>query len=590
MNRREALVAVLLSLGLAGLLAPFARMGVDPHHDGIMLKPALDVLSGQVLFRDTFTQYGALSTYLQAAALWFEPSLLSLRFMTVAAYALTLFFLYSAWRLILTPALTVLSCGLFILFIPCYEKNWLGQYWMMLSWSSVYALMFQSIGLYALLQIIRDTQAVRWGAVLGVTCASAFWCRQPIGMIMTGCAGVSWLALRRAGWAPVNSSRRSILGGFFAGFVVVNALLLGSIVITGALSEWWYQNFVWPSRWAQGSENVSWNLFVSYFVHPRAGAGLLALLLAAAAPGLLHRFGVGLTPRRLLLYYLGLAGVLAWQHERVLGLLGLREGGWTVLIPLVVVAVAVSSLARVFRPRDAPKTTEYYLVAALAAQAVGSLLQYYPVPDPWHILWSLAPAFGLVVHIFWRGSRWPAPVAALVLAIAFLPAVGAKISSARQALARPLVTLDRPTVLRGLRVPAEEAQSFGRIMAQLEQIEHYRPGIPSALIGNDALFLCLTNNRANPTPYYVTWIGLADQAANLKRWSYIQSVRPLMFLHRARWNAVNDFYRRARYVPLLYDPEEVLEIAVPQELADAMGVTAYGAPRAHGSVNPAPKP
>lgn len=34
---------------------PFARLDVDAHHDGAMLKPALDVLAGQVLFRDTFS-------------------------------------------------------------------------------------------------------------------------------------------------------------------------------------------------------------------------------------------------------------------------------------------------------------------------------------------------------------------------------------------------------------------------------------------------------------------------------------------------------------------------------------------------------
>ena len=86
MNRRDALVASLLAAGLMALLFPLSRLGVDAHHDGIMLKPALDVLAGQVLFRDTFTQYGALTTYLQAAALWIQPGLLSLRFMTVAAY------------------------------------------------------------------------------------------------------------------------------------------------------------------------------------------------------------------------------------------------------------------------------------------------------------------------------------------------------------------------------------------------------------------------------------------------------------------------------------------------------------------------
>src|SRR4051812_26601218 len=107
MNRRDVAVAGGLVVVLAAFLLPIARVGVDPHHDGIMLKPALDVLSGQVLFRDSFMQYGALTCYLQALALWFSPTLLSIRLLAAAAYVVTLLFLYSAWRMILPRSLAV---------------------------------------------------------------------------------------------------------------------------------------------------------------------------------------------------------------------------------------------------------------------------------------------------------------------------------------------------------------------------------------------------------------------------------------------------------------------------------------------------
>ena len=113
-----------------------------------------------------------------------------------------------------------------------------------------------------------------------------------------------------------------------------------------------------------------------------------------------------------------------------------------------------------------------------------------------------------------------------------------------------------------------------------------RPDIPTALIGNDALFLSFTGNHINPLPYYVTWAALTDEADKLKRWSYILEVRPLMFFHKANWSAVNDFYRGSRYVPIAYITDEALEIAVPQELADAMGVTTYGAPKKTDAPNP----
>ena len=44
----------------------FSCIGVDELLDAIMFKPAIDVAEGKMLFRDTFTQYGALTTLLQA--------------------------------------------------------------------------------------------------------------------------------------------------------------------------------------------------------------------------------------------------------------------------------------------------------------------------------------------------------------------------------------------------------------------------------------------------------------------------------------------------------------------------------------------
>ena len=118
MNRSDAWIGGLLAAGFMAVLLPFARLVVDLHHDGIMLKPALDVLSGQTLFRDTFMQYGALSCYLQALALWLHPTLLALKLQAVAAYGVSLFFLYGAWRQILPRSLAILSCGLLVLFFP----------------------------------------------------------------------------------------------------------------------------------------------------------------------------------------------------------------------------------------------------------------------------------------------------------------------------------------------------------------------------------------------------------------------------------------------------------------------------------------
>jgi hypothetical protein len=577
-HRRDLFYASLAATGLAILLVPFARIGVDPHHDGIMLKPALDVLAGQTLFRDTFMQYGALTCYLQVAALWIQPTLLCLKLMTATAYVATLLVLYATWRLLLPRSLTLLSCGLFILFLPAYEKNAFGEFWVLLPWSSVLALLLQSLGLYALLQVIRHEQAVRWAVTLGLACAGAFWCRQSVGVFLIGAVAVIGLALHWTGWRPAQHCPRQLLLWTGAGLAGVSGLLLGVIVFSGAAPEWWYQNFTWPRQWALSPATVTWPIITKVFLHPTTGAALLGLGFAAVLPGLVRRFWPAFPTRGLWLYFSFLAAVLLWQRELVLRALALREGGWPVVFPLLILLHTVVSLTRGVATRAQPQSGEHHLVAAFSALSLASILQYYPVPDPWHVFWSLAPAFGLCVHAFWRWSGWSAPVVTGVILLALLPALSEKNRAVRECLAQPWVTLSAPSVLRGMRVEPELAQRFGYITAALAPVLRAHPALPSALIGDDALYLCFTDNRTNPTPYFVTWQGLASNEENQRRWDNIHRIRPLIFLLNFPGEAADDFYQRAHYVPVLYARQAGWEVAIPRELSLAPGDRSEGQP------------
>ena len=574
MNRRDVLIAGILTAILVALLLPLASLGVDPHHDGIMLKPALDVLAGKFLYRDSFTQYGALTTYLQALTLALQPTLLAVRLATVGLYAATLFCLYAAWRLILPRSLTVVACVLFILFNPAYEAEpWNYEPWMLLPWSSVYALMFQAVGLYALFRVIRGDRLERWGLVLGLACAAAFWCRQPVGVMMTGSLIAIWPALHWTGWVPAQSSKRVILGRILGGFFAVHAVLFGGFALNGALSAWWYQNIAWPARWSQA---MVWMDTLVFFAHPAEAVGLVGLVLALAVPRLVKSFRPNLPAAVWAAYFVALAGVLIWQHEWLLRVIAMREGGWSFVMPLLLVGFAISVLVGAVRQRGAPQSAEYYLSAAWAAFGLGSLVQYYPMGDSWHMFYALAPVFGLFVFVVWRWSGRSVPVVTAVFTALLLPAVYFKVRSIPPVLNRPLVTLAKPALLRGMKVPPEQARYLDQITDTLALVELLHPDMPAALIGNDALYLCFMRNQATPIPYYVTWQGLANQEQNLQRWDYIQRTRPVMILQKARWEAVDDFYRRSRYVPLLFVPEELLEIAIPQELADAAGLKIYG--------------
>ena len=65
---------------VALMFLPFVRLGVDPHHDGIMLRPALVLARGGVIHRDAFSQYGPMAAWVQGiGVLVFGPTLFAIR-------------------------------------------------------------------------------------------------------------------------------------------------------------------------------------------------------------------------------------------------------------------------------------------------------------------------------------------------------------------------------------------------------------------------------------------------------------------------------------------------------------------------------
>ena len=119
----------------------FSIFGVDAHHQGIMFKPALDVAHGQMLFRDTFTQYGAMTTLLHALVLkLFGDHLLLIQIQTAIFYGFISICLWYLWRPFLSKWLTTVSVLIWLFIAPYFV-------WTMLPWSSVPALLFQLLSL-----------------------------------------------------------------------------------------------------------------------------------------------------------------------------------------------------------------------------------------------------------------------------------------------------------------------------------------------------------------------------------------------------------------------------------------------------------
>ena len=118
-RRRQWLIPLSTALAAAAFLWPATRQAYDHHHDGLVLKTSMDVASGSVLFRDTFTQYGPLTTYLQAGALkLFVATLPVLRQSATVALAIGAASWALAWSRFMPMALALASFGLWLLFFP----------------------------------------------------------------------------------------------------------------------------------------------------------------------------------------------------------------------------------------------------------------------------------------------------------------------------------------------------------------------------------------------------------------------------------------------------------------------------------------
>lgn len=546
--------------------APFAAVGLDPHHDGIMLKPALDVAAGQVLFRDTFSQYGPLTTWLHALVLRISPGLLGLKLATVGADSLALGIFYLVWRSILPRSLALLSALMFLLLNPVFDAKCPVQ-----PWSSDVAMLFQAVAWLALVRTIDGTRPVPWAILLGGASAAAFWCRQPVGLSLIGTLAVVAAGLLVAGWRGRGGGTSGWVAILAAvgGLAAASGLVLGYLWGNDALSAWWLQNIVWPRRWAMDAGTELMPRFSRYSLPPVRG-GVLAIGLACALappharrrwpglPGWVDWSGLG--------FAIVAAAALGMRSVRVLDV---QVGGWRVVLCAAVTMLAVSRLVTLL-PRFAPsRPPDYCVSAALAAVALASLTQFYPMPCQRHAFWALAPAAGVAVYALWRVTDCDPRLLAATLLLALPTNAWSAFESGRSKMRAVPVTLAEPQVLLGIRVDAGAAASVRHMADILGRMERSDPARPFVLIGNDALPLACVGNRRNLSPYFVTWPGLMPAEAEAAWWERFASERPFLVLETRPRNPLWSAASAARhdYAVVAETPDGKLVFLAPAEAA-----------------------
>lgn len=565
-TRGELVVASAVTVFITWLWLPFARMGVDMHHDGIMLKPALDVLNGQVLFRDTFSQYGPLTTLIQVIGLWVSPTLLMLKMMSVAAMTTALFFFYAAWREVLPRALAVVAAVLAGVLVPFFHPGWI-----VMPWSSDYAMLFQAVALFALLKALFTGDG-RWGWLCGVAMAATFWCRQPVGLTLIIAAGFTLVAAVATGWrAPGERGTWRVFGGVTGGVLAVSALMVGGMALNGALPYWWEQNIAWPRRWADPAIR-GFNLLEGQFgdltLNPRAVLALVVGLVTTLAPWLAGRI-IGREPsgKVVAIYWavLLVAAWVGWWSWRAWFIV--PGAGWSLLAPAVIVAMCLVVVVQavIARIKGVRPGVVFFQTAALAGLSLASLAQYYPVPCPRHVFWALAMGCGIFVLALWKWTRVPVWAVAAGLGLLLTPAVLENRGWAGYVLREPGVVLERPAVLAGIKMGALEADFCMWLDDVHAEIERMAPGRGVALFGDDAFLVVPARTLRNPGPYHVSWFPAMPPEEQRFRWSWILENRPALLVHIKTTNPVASFAENEGYYSAAGYAAARVEVFVPVE-------------------------
>jgi 4-amino-4-deoxy-L-arabinose transferase-like glycosyltransferase len=421
-DRGALLGTFLLSLVFNAAFAPLGMM--DFNHEAVLLIPAIDLVDGKMLFRDSFSQYGPVPIILQAIAIsLFGKYVIVAKLQVALAYAITSVALYASWRLILGMRLALLSVLLWNLLTYHFLH-------VFLAWASAYALMFQCVGLFLIMRFaISGNRLLLIG--VGACVMLAILSKQNVGFYFFGATVASLVVVAVAKRRPLLTALPDPVV-LLLGMGLVLAPYLAWLDRYDAIGAWWLDNFIWPRRWSA----VYSEQFSLWAVLDRLTAFRIVGSDPYSIPARRPDFVFVLMPLMTL-------GITAY-----LGRLALRGDD------------------RAFLP---PTLT-------LCLVSLASWLQFFPIPGIGHVWWSCAPMFGLFVWVTQRLSqRFMEPAVqhraiAIVLVLVFAVPVFHRIN---YFLAHQVFTAERYVIergdnpLRGMILSAPMSKFVGQVEAAI---------------------------------------------------------------------------------------------------------------------------
>lgn len=478
----QPLMVFLAMFGISGYLS---TIGVDPHHDGIMLKPAIDFAEGKILFKESFSQYGALTVLLQGGAVKiFGEYLIVIRLLTAFFYGMTGFFLWLIWRRFLPGWLTNITCLIWIMLAPEYFTDF---YY--LAWSSIYALFFLTLASYFLILYI-EKQSLLFVFFSGAFSVLAFWCRQPVGVFLCFSILIYLILLnsiiRKVGLRHFLMS----VSAFILGIILPSACIFTWLISNGALHDWWLQQIYFAYVFADKA-NSQQSLIIN------VASCLFVALEESGIPRLTNI--------------------------------------WVMMPGICFFLFAKTFLIKRFSERD-------LIVLSLIFVSLASWMQYYPVLCARHVYWAATPMIGLVSYfaytIFPARMKLSGKALSLFVIFSFFGYdIVARTMEGIDKAAQSYVQLERPHVLAGMKLSEGGFKYYVEVQTIIDDYMGKYPERTVISMGSDALYLTFQRNNNNFHPLYVYWedmIALYPDY-NVRLAKYIKEKKPLIFSNKYQY-------------------------------------------------------
>lgn len=336
------IVIFFIALVWFGLFAP---LGIDLHHDGVMMIPALRVAQGGMVFRDVFCQYGFLSPVLQGLALKIGGGeLLVMKYFSVLFYAGSAVMLDILWQELLSKHWRNLLLLMMFSLMPDTVVTFH-------AWSSVFALFFSLLSLWGQLKYLKSGKWY-WLFAGGAAAGLTFLSRHPVGVVTL--IAIFGMAFFESG--AKNSGMASVRQFFKLFFIALGgfALVCGSVAIlliaAGAWDDFIFQTFTSVFKFVGGrGDGWKWEYLASSLCPFVTDNGLLDSIFA--------------------------------------------------IIPILSLPWLYIASRRMMQYKKAGKQIETrdLILCSYVIFALGAWHQYYPVPCVRHIFWGGVPFFGFFV-------------------------------------------------------------------------------------------------------------------------------------------------------------------------------------------------